>query len=267
MPNLPRILAIETSGRTGSVALALGPTLLTSRQLPPTSRHAAELMPAIQELTREQSWQPGQIDQLYLSLGPGSFTGLRIAVALARAMHQATGCKLIGIPSLDIIAQNAPPEFHLVLPILDAKRSQVFAARYQRDASGELNQSPPAASAALVDPAAFVRQAIELAGTLLAQNSNLKTARGGGNSKLKIALLGEGLDYHRDALFTSPLPPTVELTELPKPLWPATAANLHQLGYHRARQNQFSNPQTLLPLYIRLPEAEEVYRKKHNLPL
>jgi len=245
----PRILALETSGRTGSVAVALGPTLLATRQLPSTMRHAVELMPAIRDVTRGQGWQPDQIGHLYLSLGPGSFTGLRIAVAIARAMHQATGCKLIGVPSLDVIAQNAPPEFTLVIPLLDAKRSQVFAARYERDATGTLIPTTPAA---LVDPTAFVAQAVARASELDAQ---LKIE----NQKLKIALLGEGLTHFHPA-------PSGLITELPPALWPGTAATVHRLGYALAQQNQCSNPATLRPLYIRLPEAEEVYRKKHNLP-
>src|ERR1041384_5041989 len=141
--SLPRIVAIETSGRHGSVAVGLGPTLLAQRPLLPTARHASELMPAIRDLTREQGWTSAQIDHFYLSLGPGSFTGLRIAVAIARAMAQATGVKLVGVPSLDVIAQNAPADCDIVLPVLDAKRGQVFSARYERspDRPEELTQS------------------------------------------------------------------------------------------------------------------------------
>src|SRR2546430_1390093 len=98
------ILAIETSSRWGSVAVAAGDTLLATEHLPEGNRHAIELMPAIQRLTSTQGWQPHQLDELYLSLGPGSFTGLRIAIAIARAIHQATGCKLLGVPTLDVIA-------------------------------------------------------------------------------------------------------------------------------------------------------------------
>ena len=82
----PKILALETSSRTGSVALARGPALLAEITLPPSSRHANALMPAIAELTARQGWKPADLDHLYLSIGPGSFTGLRIAGGLARAL-------------------------------------------------------------------------------------------------------------------------------------------------------------------------------------
>lgn len=239
----PRIVAIETSGRQGSVAIAHGPELLAARQLPEGNRHATALMPALQSLLQEQRWAPDQIDHLYLSLGPGSFTGLRIAVAIARALAQAIGCKLVGVPSLDVIAHNAPATFGVVLPVLDAKRGQIFSARYERDAAGALHRST---EAALVDPRLFVEEAI---------------ARAAARGESTVVILGEGIDYHRPALAN---PAAVELDRV---LWPGRAQIVHQLGWRLAQRGEFTQPQSLLPLYIRLPEAEEVWRKKHNMPV
>jgi len=245
LPRLPRlsarIVAIETSSRQGSVAVAEGAQLLEVRQLPAGNRHATELMPAIKALTDSQGWRPEQIEHIYLSLGPGSFTGLRIAIAIARAMAQAIGCKIVGVPSLDVIAHNAPVEFQFVVPLLDAKRGQVFAARYQRDPSGELARI---VEPTLVDPAAFIGETLSL-------------AQGG-----SIALLGEGLEYHRTAIASIT---ASNLSELDRPLWPPRAETVHRLGWIAASNGYFSDPQTLLPTYIRLPEAEEVWRKKHGL--
>jgi hypothetical protein len=82
---------------------------------------------------------------------------------------------------------------------------------------------------------------------------------------VKIAILGEGVDYHRESLWGSSPTVAIELVELHRALWPGRAAMVHRLGYQRALRQEFSDPATLLPLYIRLPEAEEVYRKKHGL--
>jgi tRNA threonylcarbamoyladenosine biosynthesis protein TsaB len=240
----PRIIAIETSSRHGSIASAQGSQLLQTLVLPAGNRHATELMPAMKTLTESAGWKPGEIDHLYLSLGPGSFTGLRIAIAIARAMHQAIGCKLVGVPSLDVIAENAPSGFSFVVPLLDAKRAQVFAARYER--RGETGQLVRIAEAALVDPAAFVAETVALAGD-----------RG-------VAILGEGVEYHRGALATVS---GGTLTQLESALWAPRAEVVHRLGYAMAGRGEFVDPQTLLPTYIRLPEAEEVWRKKHNVPL
>lgn len=239
---LANILAIETSSRAGSIALASGPTLLVEHVLPPDQRHAAELMPAIERLTRDAGWKPADIHQLYLSIGPGSFTGLRIAVALARSLAHALGTKIVAVPSLDVIAHNAPPELEIVLPILDAKRSQVFTALYRRLPGGALERIT---DQQLTTPAAILEQAHDLAGPAD-----------------RIALLGEGVDYHRPAFAAHQ-----NVVELPKELWPPRAATVHLLGYALAQQQRFADPATLLPTYIRLPEAEEVYRRKHQLPL
>ena len=249
-----RIVAIETSGRQGSVAVARGPSLLKVRELSPSARHAVELMPAIEELTRAQGWAPADIQHVYLSLGPGSFTGLRIAVAVARAMAQAAGCRIVGVPSLEVIAHNAPPEFAMVLPILDAKRGQVFAARYQRQArGGELVQTAPAG---VVDPRQFVREAMRRAAETLTETG-----------PINIGILGEGVDYHRAELLSDDSVAGIKRAEIDRTLWPAKATVVHQLGYAAAQRGEFSDPQTLLPIYIRLPEAEEVYRRKHGLPI
>jgi tRNA threonylcarbamoyladenosine biosynthesis protein TsaB len=238
---LPNILAIETSSRSGSIALATGPALRVEEPLPPDQRHAAELMPAIDRLTREAGWKPADIHHLYLSIGPGSFTGLRIAVALARSLAHALGTKIVAVPSLDVIAENAPADFPVVVPLLDAKRGQVFTALYTRTPTGTLSR---ATDQHLTTPAAILEQALAAA------------PRGA-----SIAVLGEGLDHHQ-------LPAgNPRLVQLPKTLWPPRAATVHSLGYVLAQLHAFTDPATLLPTYIRLPEAEEVYRKKHNLPL
>jgi len=238
-----RIVAIETSGREGSVAVAAGGLLLRERTLPATVRHASEMAPAVQELVRWENWAPREIEQVYVSLGPGSFTGLRVATAFARALSQAVGCKLVGVPSLDVIAQNAPHEFGVVVPVLDAKRGQVFAAQFERNAAGELERT---VEAGLVDPAEFVRAAAERGREL------------GG----KVAVLGEGVEYHRAALLAGAAMGGGDVAELEKNLWHGRAAVVHRLGYAMAMRGEFTEPVTLLPIYVRLPEAEEVWRRK-----
>ena len=241
-PRLPRIAALETSGRIGSVALALGPTLLAQHNFSHTMRHAAELMPTLAQLYQTQSWAPDQLDHVYVSTGPGSFTGVRIAISIARALAQSTHCQLVAVPTLDVLAQNAPPEVANLVVLLDAKRGQVFAAHYiLAPSSTNAGRFHRAAGPLLTAPAPFLAAASAAPGPLY--------------------ILGEGIDYHRPELATVPH------LEIDQSLWPARAAAVHQLGYALAQQNLFTPRDTLLPTYIRLAEAEEVYRKKHGLPL
>ena len=237
----PTILALETSSRLGTVGLARGATFLVEQAFSRPMGHAVELLPTIQRLLVQHQLTPQDLGQIYVSTGPGSFTGLRIAITVARTLHQALGCQLIGVPTLDVLALNAPAEVQNLVVLLDAKRQQVFAARYARPTP----DSPliRTAGPALVDPAQFLR-----------------------DTPRPVAILGEGIDYHRPALLGA-LEHPADLIELPAALWPPTAAGVHQLGYALAQRNQFTPPAELLPVYIRLAEAEEVYRQRHGLPL
>ena len=100
---MPRVLAIETSGRIGSVALADGTSILLEEQFPHGLKHAAEIVPMIDRLCRAQGWAPHDLEQLYVSAGPGSFTGLRIGITLAKTMALATGVKVVAVPSVRVL--------------------------------------------------------------------------------------------------------------------------------------------------------------------
>jgi tRNA threonylcarbamoyladenosine biosynthesis protein TsaB len=174
------------------------------------------------------------IEHIYLSTGPGSFTGLRISISVARAMAQAIGCKLVGVSTVDVLAQNAPQHVQNLVVALDAKRSQIFGARYAR-----IDGMARTAGPALVDPREFV------AGT-----------------PRPVAVLGEGVDYHRAALQAGAAPGD-DYTELDRPLWTPSALAVHALGWQRAQRGDFDDPAAILPVYIRLAEAEEVWNRKH----
>ncbi len=180
-------------------------------------------------------WQPEDIEHVYVSIGPGSFTGVRIAVAVARSFALANVCKLVGVPTLDVIAENAPKSLLNIVVMLYAKRGQVFAARYARRAAGE--QLECVEQAQLVDPVEFMCAAL---------------ADG------PVAVLGEGVEYHRAAVTLA------GVTEVAMELWPACAVMVHKLGWEKALRGEFTPMERLLPLYIRMAEAEEVWRKKQN---
>src|SRR5262245_65324899 len=74
----PRLLVLETSGRVGSVALALGGELGEVRRLEESRRHARDLAPAVKDLCASRGWKPRELDGVIVSLGPGSYTGLRV---------------------------------------------------------------------------------------------------------------------------------------------------------------------------------------------
>src|SRR5262249_23902534 len=104
----PRALLLETSGRRGVVALAAGPRLLASRALAESRRNARVRAPAVAELLAGAGWKSRQLEAVYVSLGPGSYTGLRVGVMPAKALAYATGCALIGVETFGAVARQAP---------------------------------------------------------------------------------------------------------------------------------------------------------------
>src|SRR5207253_5933848 len=127
-----RALAIETSGRIGSVALVEGAAIVAEEQFSHGLKHAAEMVPMIDRLCRERGWTATDFAQIYVSAGPGSFTGLRIGITLAKTLAFATGLRLVAVPSVRVLAENAPPDARHLIIVLDAKRDQVFTARFER---------------------------------------------------------------------------------------------------------------------------------------
>ncbi len=229
-----RIIAIETSGRRGSVALAEGAALLEASEFPADRDHARDLVPSIDTLIRKHDLSPDEIDQCHLSIGPGSFTGLRVAVTFARHLALAVGARLCAIPTLDVIAENCArmdqtPE-HLAV-ILDAKQGKVFAAVYERDGDGFRRVVEPS----MIEPA-----------RLLA------------NAPSPIAVVGEGIDYHADAVRAS------GAAVLDCGLWQPRAANVHRLGWRMAERGAFIEPTELVPFYLRRPEAEVLWEKRQG---
>ena len=224
--SLMRALALETSGRIGSVAAVEGGRVLAEEQFAHGLQHAAQIVPILDRLTRAQSWTPKAVDELYVSVGPGSFTGLRIAVTLAKTMAMATGVKLVAVPTVRVLAENAPADAQHLIIVLDAKREQIFTARFERVA-GEWVEREPARLDSLA--------------AMLAR------------SPRPVHLLGEGLPYH--AKFIPPDDATVVVS--PPESARARAGAVAGIGFVMARTGAFADPTRLTPLYVRRPEAEE----------
>jgi tRNA threonylcarbamoyladenosine biosynthesis protein TsaB len=247
----PLILAIETSGRTGSVAIALGEQMLSEAHFSGPMRHSAEIFPAVHKLLVRFSRKPKEIEHIYISVGPGSFTGLRIAVALAKTMHLANAAKIIAVDTLDVIAANATdyisacrrdfaegekeekakPEalprgegLAKIATILDAKRGQFFIAAYQNK-QGQWKKSMPDC---LMTAGQFIENC-------------------GGKSR-PVWLLGEGLVYHKDKFKAD------GIRFLNERYWNPRAEKVYMLGWQKALAGQFADPLTLQPTYLRRPD-------------
>jgi tRNA threonylcarbamoyladenosine biosynthesis protein TsaB len=128
-----RILAFDTATAATTVALADGDAVLERRDDPPAGtrpRHTSRLMTLIAELLEEAGWSWDQLTRIAVGVGPGTFTGLRIGVATARALAQARGLELVGVSTLESVSLNSDAEN--VCAALDARRGEIFAATWRR---------------------------------------------------------------------------------------------------------------------------------------
>ena len=107
--------------------------------------HATRLLGLVDEVLAAAETALGEVDRIAVGVGPGSFTGLRIGIATARALAQGTGAELAGVSSLRALALNAAEAARPVAAVIDARRGEVFAAAW----IGDKEVMPPAALAPL----------------------------------------------------------------------------------------------------------------------
>ncbi len=226
------IAALETSGRMGSVALAEGGRLMAERGFTAPMRHSAELFGAISVLLEGAGFAPSDISEVYISAGPGSFTGLRIAASFAKAMALANGARIVGVGTLDVIAaniadyeENSGDEAERVGTVLDAKRGQFYVALYKKKEGGLVK---------------VLEDSVMTAGEYL---EAMKPEEG------RVWLLGEGLVYYRDKFACE------GVDFLPQQYWYPRASNVHLLGWAKARRGEYEDAMSLSPRYLMRPDV------------
>ena len=230
------LLAIETSGLSGGCALlssgkVLGETILSTRKT-----HSRRLMSSILALMEETDTSWKDLEAVAVGLGPGSFTGLRIGLSTAKGLALSCSVPVFGIPTLDIMAENALLEdSRLICPVMDARRKQVYTALYEPGFPGGPKKISNDCALAPSDLAKKVPEERE------------------------ILFLGDGLVSYKELIRESFKDRAYFAPEF---LWyprPSLAGLLAER--QRERGLKPSDPALLVPLYCRLSEAEEKKRK------
>lgn len=132
-----KLLTLDTSTRVCSVALTNGERLVAEQLLNLDTRHSANLLEAVDVLLKVAGMEVADLDGFGVALGPGSFTGVRVAVATAKGLALATGKPVAGFSSLAMLAMNVPVAKYLVCPMFDARKKEVYAALYRCDGRPE----------------------------------------------------------------------------------------------------------------------------------
>jgi tRNA threonylcarbamoyladenosine biosynthesis protein TsaB len=228
------ILGIETATERLSAALLLEDSAVFERHEDSQSSHCELLAQFITGLAGEAGIGLPEIDGVAVSIGPGSFTGLRIGIATAMGLAYGLGVETCGIHTLAALAWNIRIPGALVCPLIDAKRSEAYAALYR---TGE------GFPETVIEPAAI--PVTELAG-LLAGNSE------------QIIITGPGVEKFRPLLENvTGTPLTSITTDEAKP----SAVSVASLGLLLFKAGECSNPAELKPVYLRRSDAELVKKK------
>jgi tRNA threonylcarbamoyladenosine biosynthesis protein TsaB len=137
------LLAIDTSTQWIGLALYDGSQVVAESLWQAHARHTVELAPAIQDLLKRSDLPASQIKAIGVALGPGSFTGLRIGLAIAKGMALALHVPVTGIPSLDVVAAAQPLRDVPMIAVLQAGRGRLAAVNYSAVSGQWLAQGEP----------------------------------------------------------------------------------------------------------------------------
>lgn len=227
-----KILALETSGMSGSVATldtatGEGPRGL---KLPDDQRSARALAPTIRQAFTEAGWKPSDVNVVAVTVGPGSFTGLRIGITTAKLLAYAWKADLVAVDTLDVLARQADADPAIanattLHAILDAHRQELFHARYLRFGSASGWQRVTDSH-------------------LMATDAWLASLQSG-NAAVGPMIPRLAARLPADAVLASP--------ERHEP----QAATVAQLAAELHQQGRRDDPYQLRPRYLRLAAAEE----------
>jgi tRNA threonylcarbamoyladenosine biosynthesis protein TsaB len=123
-------LFLETSGRAGTVGVAIDGAVVVFRSLDGAKRHNRDLIPMCGELLAEAGFAPKQLAGVMVGIGPGSYTGLRVGLTAAKGFALATGCAFVAVPTYHTLAAQAPAEWRSGDVIGDALQGTIYRQRF-----------------------------------------------------------------------------------------------------------------------------------------
>ena len=230
-----KILALDTSSIVATVAVMEDEKLIAEIILNYKKTHSEKLMPMIEEILNHCEMEPKEIDVFAASLGPGSFTGLRIGMTTVKAMAQALNKPVVGVPTLEGLAYNVLYADGLICPIIDAQRDMVYTALYRWEGTG-------------------LQEVMEQ--QVLSVEDLINDLR---DKNEKVIFVGDAVDKFRNKLEESldtqaNFPPT--MVSMPR------AASIAQLAKIKVLKGESMEASQLVPLYMRKSQAEHQYDER-----
>ena len=226
-----RVLALETATLAGSAALLEGNRVVGTSSLDIELTHSERLMAMVDRLLVDCGWTVSRLEGLAVSIGPGSFTGLRIGVATAKGLGLALGLPVAAVPTLDALAANLPFAAAPVCPLIDARKGEVYLALFEWADDGMERRSD------------YLALAPRAAADLLAP---------------PVIVLGDGVAACRP--FFAERGPGIRIA--PSPATTPSAAVVGRLGHAMLESGEIADADALAPMYLRPSEAELGARRR-----
>jgi tRNA threonylcarbamoyladenosine biosynthesis protein TsaB len=221
------ILAFDTSTKTGSVALLQDETLLVELFINTGKNHGETVHPAIRQVLETAGIGIADVDLLAVTVGPGSFTGLRIGAGAAKGLAFAGETPIVGVSTLDALAANIAESAPTICPMLDARKGEVYTAFYRFDGT----RFPERVSEERVISPEILLKGIDR----------------------PVLFLGDGAVVYED-LIRSVLAEKARF--VPEPFNYIRAASVGLIGLKNFRDGDSLNSLIFAPRYLRLSEAE-----------
>ncbi len=232
-----KVLAVETATSWQSVAILDGSRVLARHDQDADGSHAKLLLPTIDRLFRETDLRFTQLDGLVVSIGPGSFTGLRVGLATLLGFRTISQLPLAAVPTLEGMAWNLRGTSDLLCPTLNSRRGELYWALFRWTGDDRLE-----------------RVVSEQVGTPVMLGNSLTES---------VLVFGEGWIVEASAIRAS-IPPTVTMTEASDVAMKPSAVSIGLAGIERLRRGEYAGT-GISPLYVQRTAAELKYEESGGI--
>jgi tRNA threonylcarbamoyladenosine biosynthesis protein TsaB len=230
-----RVLGIDTSTQCGSVGLIEDEHILCEYVLNRRMSHSERALKTIDRVLEDSGVSIGEIDGFAITIGPGSFTGLRIGVSTVKGLAFATGKPVAGVSTLDALAQNIEYSPYLICPLLDARKGEVYTALYRNTGKDGLIKIAPEIA---IKPVDLLERIDE-----------------------KALFLGDGVYTYGD-LIRRELGDRAHIA--PSPFNFVHGAVVARLGRQSLEKGEYLDLEGFTPQYLRKSEAELTWEEKRG---
>ena len=224
-----KILAFDGTAKAASVAISDGDRILAHYTIDNGLTQSELLLPMAEDMLRSLKLSFSDIDLYATSVGPGSFTGVRIGVSLVKGLAFGKDLPCVGVSTIEALAENLRGLSGIIVPCMDARRGQVYTATFRCEA-GELTRLTEDRAIALSDLAEELK----------------------GYGDVNIYLCGDGYGVAKKALSAY----EVRLCDTPELLILENAASVAKVAKAKYERGEATDDSSLSPLYLRMPQAE-----------